>query len=642
MKLETIAGNHQSKLQLESKKFSCSSYSAAEGLKINEKRLFNSSSHSEKNEIMLSPFLLPNCVSKSFQIAKCLMSPCKSTDGSLPPIMASLTSHGSLELSKYHHNHDTNETTLESFVELCEIRKTFFSLGTYDKLGKLREILSELTFKNFTWCPEVVDVSRFIAAVTKSNEIVFCSIDVNNEVAVQHNEKLEDVVSNLKWVISGGHHFLYVADVRGDLTRFSIEINKEMKLTAEKLEGIKGKLNMPVSNIWSESLNDAVLLVCAKAHSLEVFLIAKSGVKTLTKYVGLNVTGIANIMRDKPEFLISTLNSKIFFLKISTAGDDLKVEEFQKVELPETKMLKFATYGIAASQNKVLIFLAMYPQTVKLSIHRRDFQILKFLQFQMFDHLTLKQPVTLSVHLLPSKNDPHKILINNQSRRLTEFYDCVEAVRFVGSSRIDTLKVLDDVDYDIALDDKFLYYLKLQLIVVTSKLVFYQTRSDTMFDMLREFEASIKKIIEVIKAFLLLKSLAARKKLTNQSQLSMRRLTNFLKMYTNEEIVKEPFKTAQLTFKPNLLALLDKSGSASLAKSETCFFCQEIIHSEKLTCESNHQSNLCVITKLQIPFSMNNTCPTCNCCVMDLTTLKDVTGNSEQFCPFCDRHFSFN
>lgn len=260
----------------------------------------------------------------------------------------------------------------------------------------------------------------------------------------------------------------------------------------------------------------------------------------------------------------------------------------------------------------------------------------------MFDHLELKQPLCVSVNTLPF-NNPYQMLLENESLQLTDYYDCVEAVRYIGSSNIQTLTPLESMDYRIAMSEEFLYYLKIQLLTVKSKSVYYQSRSATNFTRLQQTEKSIKKLIEVMNAHFLLKFIVAKKKkLSEKAQLSIRCICNFIRLYMLEEVEKEPFKAAQEILKSGLEALMNKCKISTTIEPEVCSYCDGIIDKGNLTCEHGHQLNRCVITKLQLPITTNSICSICDCCVMDRDTLKSVTGKNSQFlCPYCDRQFIF-
>lgn len=622
MRLENQPGYHVNKFQISSRQFENSTYNVVETLKVNEKQIFKSLNNSERNDAMLSNVLFPSCIPKNPTLIKCHISP---NTQLLTPITASLSSLGSLQLSKYHHDIETNETSLQSIVEFCEIRKTSFSLGTYVKYNKLREIVEELMFYDFEWCPAIIDSKRFLVAMTRSREIIFYSISTDNVVLTLYSKKLDKLVNTIKWIVHGERHFLFSAGAKGLLTKYSIEINDAGVIEdLVKVSEMEGKLRIPISSIESVSSDEFLILVASKSHSVEIFCDSMS----LTKYVGMNITGVATMGSSPSAFLISTIDNEIFYLEVTKNDDEeLTISKFEKVEITTNSTIqpeKFGAYGIAASKNNALVYIALYPQTIT-------------------DHLTLKQPLHVTVNLF-SGTDPYKMLMENESLRLTEFQDCVEAVRFVGTSKLETMSPLSAMDYEIGLTDDFAYYLKIQLLVTNAKLVFYKTRSETIFEVTEDTQSSIKKIIEVIYAYKILKRLSPTKKLSKISQLSIRCLSNFINCYINEEMIKQPFLLAQQTFEKDLIEVLiavNKSESLKGLKNELCYYCEESIDADKLTCSLNHQPVRCSITKLQLPAIVTSCCPRCNCNVMDLITLKEVTESDEQLCLYCDGHILF-
>lgn len=201
----------------------------------------------------------------------------------------------------------------------------------------------------------------------------------------------------------------------------------------------------------------------------------------------------------------------------------------------------------------------------------------------MFDHLELKQPLCVSVNLHPF-NDPYQMLLENESLKLTDYYDCVEAVRFIGSKKVDSLSPLESMNYRISMSEEFLYYLKIQLLSVRAKVVYYQSRSDTNFSVFLETEKDIKMLIEVMNVNFLLKFIISKKKkFSEQAQLSIRCMCNFIRNCLNC-IHKEPYKTAQEILKIELEVLLAKCQPLTNVAPEICSYCEGTIDKEKLSC----------------------------------------------------------
>lgn len=252
----------------------------------------------------------------------------------------------------------------------------------------------------------------------------------------------------------------------------------------------------------------------------------------------------------------------------------------------------------------------------------------------------MKQPITISVSLMTSMNDPYQILLENPSKRLTNFFDCVEAVRYLGVVKTDSLSALE-TECDPALTDEYIYHLKLKLIVISAKLSYYQRRSSRYFEVLKEQESSIMKVVDLIRALLLLQRMASREELSDRVQLSMHCLKNFIEITLKEENAQEPLKSAKEVIESSLKALIAKRKTPSPITPEVCFCCQEKIDKDRLTCPQDHQQNRCIITKLQIPILMNNRCEYCFCCTIDQQTLQELTEDVEQLCPYCDHRLTF-
>lgn len=365
MKFERNLWNHQTKFCLSSVKFPCANYNVVETLKINDKKIFNMASHSQKNDIMLNSHLNPCCVLKNIQVVKSLLSPSRISQ---TPLLASLSSYGSIEISKISYDHDNSQNSREVLAELCEIRKSQFSLGnTYMKLEKLQEIFKDLTFRNFDWCPEFIGSLRFIAAVTKNNELVIFSISHEGEVLIQHDMKFDIVISSLKWFVHKEKHFLIIATSKGDLARYAIELN-DVKIESLKIKDeMKGKLKIHTSHIEVDSYNDSIVVICVKAHSLELLLIIGDQVSSITKYIGLSVTGITRSSLTHAHYLVTSMCNNTFFMDLAITDNELKIASYENVDnsiSPEIIHSKYSAYGITTSKNKVLVFIALYPRIV--------------------------------------------------------------------------------------------------------------------------------------------------------------------------------------------------------------------------------------------------------------------------------------
>lgn len=251
----------------------------------------------------------------------------------------------------------------------------------------------------------------------------------------------------------------------------------------------------------------------------------------------------------------------------------------------------------------------------------------------------MKQPSCLYINYF-SKNDPYEILIKNSSHQLTDYSDCLELIRYLGSVNVETLKPLEDMKYQVELSGKFLYYLKLQHLVEFSKQTYYSRRSECISEVFAEKSIMVLKTIKVIRSFFLLKVLISKQEKEKLPEIvlkSAKLLRTSLKLYLEDSFTAEPFKDAQSIFKEEFLNLIESSKFLEQLPKEMCSFCLEEIENDKLVCKSNHQMRRCIITKLQLSLTSNNVCK-CENGFTELETLKLVTINNKQFmlCPICD------
>lgn len=367
-KFESTPINHQNKFQMTSTIKECSKKLAYDCLQVDEEKIMEGASHQEKCEIMMNPFLLPHCTLKNIYYLKCLVSPSTSNLG---PIIACLTTHGALELLQLKSD-DNGVAHLEALADLCEIRAASMDISKkITKLNYLQEKIHEVTIDNFEWCPKIINNTyRFIVVSTKKSQLLFYCIrnvkESETEIVLRHAEDLNEIsISQLKWVSTKQNHYLFVSTTNGDLVRFRVILEWDGKWKEiQKLDMIQGSLDISISNITHESVGESMLLVCAKEHSIEAFHIDGTKVRRIKKYIGLSITGVTSC--GPYEFLIATLNTKIFNVKFSTAIDELKIDYCNKIEFSSNDVSpsKYATYGITASHNRVLFFLALHPRAV--------------------------------------------------------------------------------------------------------------------------------------------------------------------------------------------------------------------------------------------------------------------------------------
>jgi len=232
---------------------------------------------------------------------------------------------------------------------------------------------------------------------------------------------------------------------------------------------------------------------------------------------------------------------------------------------------------------------------------------------------------------------------------MTDYVDCVEAIRYIGSNKLETLGILEQMDYNIAITYKFLYYLKIQLLLLNIKLIYFQMKSRNIFDIIDQSKMSIAELIRVINTQLLINAILKSKTLTDVHYTVIRSLKKLIIKYCNSVQDKEPFNTALETLKPHLLETLKVCNETVNGKNiqpEMCSFCFEEISDDRLECSSDHKLKRCVTTNLPVSLDCTNFCKQCKESVTSLEILSLIIENPLEFdvflCPLCDLKFILN
>ncbi|XP_070489765.1 uncharacterized protein [Chironomus tepperi] len=599
-------------------------------LSVNKNKVYDSADHNEKNYIMMHPYLLPDCTLRNTHYMKSEMSPFAEKTGY---ILACLTSSGLIEL--YNYNDDTCE--LKSIdVNFSELRKSSLKIPPRDiiKLDVLRKTLSKVTFSNFEWCAIPFEDYKLLICTTKSDDLIIYHIQ-DDTVAEMKSIKIEGIGRNkLKWMDMNDQHYIVCSTDKGDLVRYSVEIEDDGIVNdIQKVDVIEGKLKQPINYIGIDYHETSTILFCCKGHTLEIFHLKEDKVELVcSKYVDMTITGFT--LCDNLEYMLCTLNSRVYHIQLTIENDRMMLSTFNRLEFDSAMddldiSSNYSFYGIGASKNNVLIFLSCYPQNA-------------------YDHLINKQPNHISINLFV-KHDPVQIILNNPTLRMTDYIDCIEAIRFIGSNKLETLGVLEQMDYDIAMNYKFLYYLKIQLLLINIKLIYYQMKSRNIFDIIDQSKESIGELIRVINTELLLNAMFKSKTLTDAHYTVIRSLKKLIIKYCNSVQDKEPFNTALETLKPQLFETLNICNEKLKGKKvqpEMCSFCFEEIGDDQLECSSSHKLKRCVTTNLPVSLDCTNFCKQCRESVTSLEILSLIIEHPLKFdiflCPLCDLKFVLN
>lgn len=255
----------------------------------------------------------------------------------------------------------------------------------------------------------------------------------------------------------------------------------------------------------------------------------------------------------------------------------------------------------------------------------------------------MKQRVQLYVNLSSLVN-PINIIKHNPSLSFTEYADCIEAVRIQGTVSVTSVEELEAMDYEIEISEKFAYYLKVQLLLINTKIFYYYTRSQNILDIFKNSQTLMMELIKVIKIYLHLQKLLDANINSELHIVTIRAMKKFLIGYSRKIITIPPFNLASDTLKATVMELADKCRVIKVqAANEQCQFCDETIYDDEETCSKDHAMRRCVITNLLVALDSKDSCPQCLVSVTTYDNLTTLFGSSKDClkCPFCDSYLTF-
>lgn len=597
--------------------------------------------------------MFPNCSIPYIQSMKTKFSPANSEN---PVILGYLNNFGALILF-------SKGKDWEELVNISELRASALNLfGEPCKTYKdLERSVNMIVFQDFEWCKKIFGGNtRYLVTNVKDGALLFYSIkcrgkssqsfenstiqDLSNLnlldptelnlqnsgkplVELKYSEKLENLKNcSFRWITTPQNlHFLIVSTENGGLTMFSLSIDSDGKFGALTKEfTVDGQLNIPISHMTYQICEKGILVLCAKTHSVEVYFFDLKGryLSGLVKYIGISITGIQQFQ--DMTYIFSTLDSQFYALEFFVKERTLYAGEKFKIE---TGILsdRYACHGLLASRNRAIFYFALYPQ-------------------QNFDHLVLRQPFSLNLQTISSV-DPFQMLVENKMNQLTNYYDCVEVVRFLGARDEKILGTLENLPFSIDLTTKFLYYLKLQLIVQNAKVTFFKRRSNILHEKHVRIFKIFSLIIEVIKCYIefkYIKKFYFKEKVPVDEMIlkSSRNIRNFLNLFLKEDFDQE-YKVFQVSLRPELQKIINETSFLGNVVPENCQYCQEVIEKDQLVCKNDHKIARCCITKLQLPFFPTNICKFCHRATVPNEILRKITMNNIllMMCPTCDLVF---
>lgn len=478
------------------------------------------------------------------------------------------------------------------------------SLEEPREFAELKEAAHILSSTAMCWAPTLAENKCcYMATAQKNNTIMFWLVLCNTSITVQFQGTIEVVggeILAMRWIqISENNFVLICSNIFGQIILVDCQIiNCLVELKAMHTVW-PDKDRMISTQLQYITVNDKIILICNKNRHLLILMVDEH-YNVCGKYVSnINDYRITCITNSRDEIYLTTINCQIFKINISINESNLDVSLYpiQCNNISSTSELN----NISFSQNGVICTLITVDRKVN------------------FRKESLKINVMFAT-TLEKLNSLVKVLLENPTEKLTNYWDVVELLRYKCMKYKEAPPVVYHNLYENACRN--IYLLKLYLIFVT----FYKNlknlfKIEPIDSIPEESLETIKEEVLVIHAEVLFRKYNEKWKREGNLEMlekeSLNSAINFLEYYckkNNRDV------TVVLDFK--------MSDLGEIICEYTCQGCDENIRG--FTCKNNHLNMFCSLTFTPIESFEYLSCVWCN------RTARIELASDNPLCLFCD------
>ncbi|XP_050092028.1 uncharacterized protein LOC126575394 [Anopheles aquasalis] len=609
----------------------CSTERPTGRLSADENAIYRASNREERRRIMLDQTLFPNVAKIYINSLQSWPSPQGIfIDTPREQLVASLTNLGQLTIYRQDANWLSN---WHQYVNLSECwLQHVYDNRFIETFEELRATADDVLITSFCWPQQVRRHPLLISFGTKSGKLVICHLLPTACVEIVHiHQETETPVVLKHFTMEAEEEHLLVAGLQsGNVALYSYRSTSQ--ITGFKRIATLFEQDIPVTAIECEIDHKyrQLLLVVAKGTyilALQANFDGKILASTTLDLENFMITGLQHLK--KGQYVASTMPGALFLVSI-VDGARLTMEKC--VIKNRLNVDSYALYGLAASRNRTCWAFVAYPS-------------------RRFDHLGIRYPTVIFLAKFSNRN-AMEILLANETRVLTDFYDAAEVMRFDCIRDADVLSLVEQSLANAGMVVSDLYYLKLRMTILDAKIARNKKRSMAITDGFITQYKFIFSLLQAVSACTVLHhliELAIDHPLNKLQQLTVRCLRRFI-----SSIAEEPFPegiddlAADVKEKlRNDLSRSDRLCGIESPPTEVCTFCDAPIDESKGTCADGHTVLRCLLTKVQIPIEeLQSICPMCQqyCIPADrLMELLETACKSPSFdyrtCQICDVSF---
>ncbi|XP_063702375.1 uncharacterized protein LOC134832321 [Culicoides brevitarsis] len=584
-------------------------------LDTEEVEIYNNADKLERKSLLLDQRFLPKLSNKD--VSELVQSRAVAWNGSGK--FAYLSTYGGIEI--FEEINEDNE-----WKSVVNVGKEYLKYVKKDKksplktMNELESHVEDLLLTSIVFCN--VGDEEFLLATTKSSKMVTFRVNFQAKTVeiVRVSEIFERNINRMTVISTKNEVFVAVGSNEGQISLYKVQKSGEICSRNCLWED---KDLLAVSDVQISTLDDGFLAVASKGGHLLAFKLDSKMSCVKKSHEMLTSMPITGLMKtSETSFITVSLNNEVKSVQI--CPKTLKISS-TNVQL-DFSLSGNTVYGIAPSHNQAY------------------FVLLSFVT-QAHDHLTLRQPLNLTLCRLGSSN-PIEKLLSMPSMSLKTATDYLELIRYLGAKDQKMLQLFEksiDLTKNIGFTKNFEFQVKISAVLAGARFTYFRLRSAAESEVSTKRMERLGQILEVIRASHALNFLAKNGAKSEFECLSARCLRLSILEYVAATPATDELLKIYEALTPELIILAQKTENLGISEAESCTICGKMLEMNSLTCEEGHVTIRCCLTKVQIDDFNPKTCSQCQRSIWnDLEMIKKVIGSDENLllCPLCDISFT--
>ncbi|KAJ0173160.1 hypothetical protein K1T71_011336 [Dendrolimus kikuchii] len=406
--------------------------------------------NSQMTEMVLDPALWPHNDQLMEEATKYMIA-CWSPAGFMQNsdhVLAVLNCVGNVNIYAQNLQRWSNVFNLSSLVKK-QFPEHFKVEHNFDSI---RKAAHALVTHSICWASEKNDDNScyFVTAQRNATILFWCLQPGETNIKGNYMGKFDSnfgEIVNMNWIHKTKTEFLLLcSEIKGQLVAYNCKVVNNKISVCEKHVMWEHPDHMFVKSIHFFYIDHFLIIVFNKNRHV-IFQVYDKDMLCIAQDIRkLNDYRVTDFVNSPDGLLVSTVNGNIYKIKVDIINDTLNVDITTMVVLDIASSMEL--YSMCLTKNNLIYILGMVDRKIKLRKEPDFIDIIFTTTEKDLDHII-------------------DIILNNTSRKLTDFWDCIELLRY----KIHKTKRMPELDYNQLYSDaeNDVYKLKIYFML----LVFY-------------------------------------------------------------------------------------------------------------------------------------------------------------------------